>query len=375
MLKEKLKKLFGKSNEGIEVGGFKTVAEENEAQKEEQEEIETKKIEAKIRKEDELKKKEEAKHEKELEKAKKEDVPEEIEQKEEKKGFFASLKEKFTSSKITEEEFEEIFQKLELVLLENNVAYVVVEKLREKLKKELLETSVKSSEVEDKIKTALKNYISEILIEPFDLIEKIKSTQQKPYVIVFFGINGSGKTTTIARMAYLLKKAGLKCVISASDTFRAASIEQIEKHSKNLDIDLIKHRYGADPAAVAYDAIKHATAAGKEVVLVDTAGRMHNKSDLMREMEKIVKVTSPDLKVFVGESITGNDVVEQASAFNEAVGIDAVILTKADVDEKGGAMISVGQVTGKPIIYIGIGQEYKDLEKFDKNKIINSIFS
>jgi len=250
----------------------------------------------------------------------------------------------------------------------------VIDQIKRKLGEEIINKSINKKEIEEKIKEVLKEILSEILIEPFDLIERINKSK-KPFVIVFFGINGGGKTTTISKIVHLLQKNKLKCVLAAADTFRAASIEQLEKHAANLGINVIKHQYGADPAAVAFDAIAHAKAAGKDVVLIDTAGRMHTKTDLMREMEKISRVSKPDLKIFVGESITGNDAVEQAQAFNKSIGIDAIILTKADVDEKGGAMISVSKVTGKPILFLGTGQKYGDLELFDKKKIIDSIFS
>lgn len=307
---------------------------------------------------------------KEIEKEEKE--IEKTEEKE-KKGFFQKIKEKFATTKLDENDFSDIFDPLEMTLLENNIAVSVIDEIKKKLKDEFVDKPISKKEIEEKIKTILKETLSKILIEPFDLMKKINEKGEKPFVIVFFGINGAGKTTTIAKVAHLLQKNKLKCVLAASDTFRAASIEQLEKHGSNLNINVIKHQYGADPAAVAFDAIAHAKAAGKDIVLVDTAGRMHTKTDLMREMEKIVRVSKPDLKIFIAESITGNDAVEQAAAFNKAIGIDAVILTKADVDEKGGAMVSVSNVTGKPILFLGTGQEYDDLEYFNKDKIIDSI--
>jgi len=302
----------------------------------------------------------------------KEEKQEAKEAKEEKKSIFSIIKEKFIS-KTSEEDFENSFQQLEIVLLENNVAVSVIDKIKSRLKEKILNRQIKSSEIENEVKKVLKEILSDILVNPFNLIEKIKEKKEKPFVIVFFGINGSGKTTTIAKISYLLQKNKLSNVIAAADTFRAASIEQLEKHALKLKTEIVKHKYGADPAAVAYDAIAHAKATKKDVVLVDTAGRMHTKSDLMREMEKICRVTRPDLKIFVAESITGNDAVEQAQAFDKAAGIDAVILTKADVDEKGGTMISISEVIGKPILYLGTGQGYENLSAFDKEKIINSI--
>jgi fused signal recognition particle receptor len=314
----------------------------------------------------------------EIEEKLKEIDEKEIEDKKEEKkqGFFSKIFKGFTTLRLGEESFDEFFNNLEEILIENNVAMEVIDFLRKKLKEKLLGKEIKKKEIEEEIKEALKEAISELLIEPFNLEDKIseKIKEKKPYVIVFFGINGSGKTTTIARLAYLLKKK-YSVILAAADTFRAASIEQLEKHGENLKLEVIKSKYGADPASVIFDAIAHAKAKGIDIVLADTAGRMHTKQDLLREMEKIVRVSKPDLKVFVAESTTGNDAVEQAKAFNDSIGIDALILTKADVDERGGAMISVSHVTGKPILFLGMGQEYKDLEVFNKKKILDKLFS
>jgi fused signal recognition particle receptor len=168
-------------------------------------------------------------------------------------------------------------------------------------------------------------------------------------------------------------KNKLSCVLAASDTFRAASQEQLQVHADKLGVKMIKHDYGADPAAVAFDAIKMAKAKNIDVVLIDTAGRLHSNINLMDELKKIERVAKPDITIFVGESITGNDCIEQAVKFNEAIDFDAIILTKADVDEKGGAAISVSYVTKKPIIYLGTGQKYEDLKAFDPKIIIESL--
>ena len=192
-------------------------------------------------------------------------------------------------------------------------------------------------------------------------------------MIAFVGINGSGKTTTIAKVAQLLKKSGLSVVLAAADTFRAAAIDQLQVHADALGCKLIRHDYGADPAAVAFDAIEHAKAKNKDVVLVDTAGRLHSNTNLVDEMKKIIRVAKPHLKIFVGESITGNDCVEQARTFDEAIGIDGIILSKADIDDKGGAALSISYVTKKPILYLGVGQSYDDLQAFDKNKFLAQV--
>jgi len=293
-----------------------------------------------------------------------------VEEKKEKRGIIQKFRE-LVKVKLSEEDFERVFKELELTLIENNVALQVIDIIKENLKKDIVNKPLKRKEVESKIKDTLRDSLDKLLLEPFDLVEKVKT--KKPFTIVFFGINGSGKTTTIAKIAYLLQQNRLSSVMAASDTFRAASIEQLEKHGANLKVKVVRHRYGADPAAVAFDAIAYAKSRAIDVVLVDTAGRMHTQANLMREMEKICRVSKPDLKIFIGESIVGNDAVEQAKAFNDAVGIDAVILAKADVDEKGGAAISVSHVTGKPILYLGVGQRYNDLEKFNKHKLINSL--
>lgn len=292
---------------------------------------------------------------------------------EEKKGFFSSLREKILTTKITVQQFEEMFFELELALLENNVAIEVIGKIRHDLGQSLVDTPIRRSKIEETIILSLKNSIRGLFEDTFDVLGRIKGKTTKPYIIAFVGINGSGKTTSIAKFASFLKNNGLTIAIAAADTFRAASIEQISLHGEKLGIKVIKHGYGADPAAVAFDAIKHAQAKGVDVVLIDTAGRMQNNSDLVNEMKKIMRVAKPDLKIFVGESITGNDCVEQARSFNEAIGIDGIILSKADVDEKGGAAISVSYVTQKPIFYLGTGQGYDDLTRFRPELVVEQL--
>ncbi|MDP7179912.1 MAG: signal recognition particle-docking protein FtsY, partial [Candidatus Woesearchaeota archaeon] len=296
-------------------------------------------------------------------------VEDDAEEEPKKKGFFGRIKEKIVTKKINESQFEEIFWNLETALLENNIAVEVIDKIKDDLKVEIVDTAIKRGKIEETIEQTLRKSIKEILeIGTFDIVEKIKG--KKPFVICFLGINGSGKTTSIAKFTDLLKNEGLKVVLAAADTFRAASIEQLQAHAEKLDVKLIKQDYGADPAAVAFDAIDHAKSKDMDVVLIDTAGRMHSNINLIDELKKVVRVAKPDLKIFVGESITGNDCVEQAKKFDEAVGVDGVILTKSDIDEKGGAMISVSYVTKKPILYLGTGQEYKDLKKFDSSVIV-----
>ncbi|MCX8169528.1 MAG: signal recognition particle-docking protein FtsY, partial [Candidatus Methanomethyliaceae archaeon] len=206
-----------------------------------------------------------------------------------------------------------------------------------------------------------------------DILSIIRS--KKPFVIMFIGVNGTGKTTTIAKIGKYLMDNGLKVVFACSDTFRAGAEEQLEVHANRLGVKLIKHRYGADPAAVAYDAISYAKSNRIDVVLIDTAGRMQTDRGLMDEMQKIHRVAKPDLTVFVGDALTGNDALNQAQEFNNFVPIDAIVLTKIDADAKGGAAISISHVLRKPIIFLGVGQGYSDLIKFDPEWIIKNIFA
>ena len=295
-----------------------------------------------------------------------------IEEKEEKQGFFARLIKKISSSKLKQHDFDEFFQEFEMTLLENNVALEAVDKIKDSLSKSLVGQEVRPKDAQKKVLDSLKKSILEILIEPPNLLEQIKS-KQGIFTILFFGINGTGKTTSIAKLAYLLKKSGISSVLAAADTFRAASIEQLKKHGENLSIPVIHQTYGSDPAAVAFDAKQYAEKHNIKVVLIDTAGRMYTKANLLKEMEKIIRISQPDLKIFVGESITGNDAVDQAKTFNETAGIDGIILSKADVDEKAGAILSVSYVTKKPIYFLGTGQDYPDLLPFTKHTVLKNL--
>lgn len=314
------------------------------------------------------------KYEPNLEKIKEviEQVEEEEVKEEKKEGFFSRLFKKFQSAKISEQQFGEIFAELEMILLENNVALAVVDKIRETLSKDLIGKEIKKSDAEAVIIKSLKEAILSVLIEPPILINQIKE-KSGVYTILFFGINGSGKTTSIAKLAHLLKKNGISCVMAAADTFRAASIEQLKKHGERLGVPVVAHDYGSDPSAVAFDAKKYAETNHLKCVLIDTAGRMYTKTNLLKEMEKIVRVSAPDLKIFVGESITGNDATEQAKIFNETAGIDGIILSKADVDEKAGTILSVSYITKKPIYFLGVGQSYDDLKPFKKVDVLKNL--
>jgi len=297
------------------------------------------------------------------------------EESEEEKGFFSKITSKIQKTKLSQEQFEIYAEELEMLLLENNVAMEVAEKIIEELKNRIVGKELLKKEIEDYINETFKDIIREILLKPIDILEKIKlkNAEKEPYVILFCGINGSGKTTTIAKIAEYLKKKKISCVMAAADTFRAASIEQLKEHGEKIGIKVISHDYGSDPASVGFDAIKYAKKNLINCVLIDTAGRMHTSKNLLREMEKIVKVTKPDLKIFVAEAITGNDAIEQAKSFNFSIGIDGIVLTKQDIDEKGGTSLSVGYVTKKPILFLGTGQVYSDIEPFDKEKFIQKL--
>lgn len=293
---------------------------------------------------------------------------------EDKKGFFDKIKEAASTKKISGKDFDEIFYDLEIALLESNVAYSVVEKIKFDLKNELVDKPIKRNEFDSIVINTLRKSLGSLFdIEGLDLISKIKEKKDKPFIIVFVGVNGVGKTSSIAKLANYLKKNNISCLLAASDTWRAASIEQLEHHANKLGIKIIKHNYGSDPTAVSYEAVSFAKSKGINVVLIDTAGRQHSNANLISEMQKIIRVIKPDLKIFVGESITGSDCIEQASNFDQAIGIDGIILSKADIDEKGGAAISIEYIVKKPILYMGTGQGYDDLIGFSKEKIMANI--
>jgi len=296
--------------------------------------------------------------------------------KKEKSGRFLSfIKEK----SISEDDVEDILFELELGLLEADVAMDVSSVVVESVKNDLVGQKIKrSSDIEEYTYKALKNAVAKIIdIEGKSMTELLeeKVAQGEPLVVMLVGINGTGKTTTIGKLSNYYIKKGYTPVIAASDTFRAGAIEQVQYHADNLGVKLIKHEKGSDPAAVAFDAVQHARAKGKELVLIDTAGRMQTNTNLMDEMKKIRRVSKPDLVVFVGDALTGNDATEQARKFNEAIDIDGVILTKADADSKGGAALSVGYIIKKPILFLGMGQSYDDIKEYDADWMLEQIFS
>lgn len=276
---------------------------------------------------------------------------------------------------IDEKSLEDPLWELEMALLESDVALAVTETIVESVKSELVGSRHKIGENKGKIvEQALRNSIFNVLnVSDLDFDEFIK-TSKKPITIAFVGVNGTGKTTSVAKIAKYLNNRGYSVVIAAADTFRAGAIDQLQRHADNLGVKMIKHQESGDPAAVVYDAVEYAKARKKDVVLADTAGRMHTNLNLMDQLKKICRVAPPDLVIFVDEAIAGNDAVERANLFNEAVPFSGSILTKADADSKGGAAISIAHTTGKPILFLGVGQGYEDMVKFDAHWLIDRLF-
>jgi fused signal recognition particle receptor len=294
------------------------------------------------------------------------------------KSGFKGLVTKVTTVELNPENLEPILSDFKINLAENDVAFPVADRICEELEKRLTGAKVKRLDDRRKIiEEDLRQVLLEVMLanNKINLLERIteKRQESEPYVMLFVGINGTGKTTTIAKVAQFIRNNGFSVVLAGSDTYRAGSIEQLEEHARRLSLRLIKHSYGADPAAVAYDAISHAKAHGINVVLIDTAGRMQTNQNLMNELAKIKRVVKPDLTILTLDSLIGNDAVMQAEEFHKCIGIDATILTKVDADAKGGSALSVTYVTQKPILFIGVGQNYKDLELFNPEKFVQMV--
>jgi fused signal recognition particle receptor len=284
---------------------------------------------------------------------------------------------RWSGTRIRSEKLEDVLDELEIAMLQSDVALPVVERVRRDLRKELEGRKVRwGVDMEDAIRGVLESTVRQILAKPtLDLVATIRAHTPKPYIILFVGVNGTGKTTTVAKIAGRLRDQKLGVVIAAGDTFRAGAIEQLLVHGERLGIKVVRQQEGSDPAAVAFDAVEHARARQIDVVLVDTAGRQHTNENLVAEAKKIRRVVAPNLTVFVGDALSGNDVVEQARMFDAALGIDGLILTKLDADAKGGAALSTVFVTGKPILFVGLGQGYQDLQAFDAEWMVRRLFA
>ena len=299
-----------------------------------------------------------------------------IEKPEKKLGLKTRFFKKITERTIGAGDIEEFFQSVETDLLQVNIAFEVIQLLKDQLRKSLEGREIKRSQVEAEITKALEagllKTVDQGKVDIEAVIKKCKSNN-RPAVVVILGFNGAGKTTSIAKLANYLKNKNYKTVLAAGDTWRAAAQEQLEFHGEKIGVKVIKHQYGADSAAVVFDAVKHAQAKGLDIVIADTAGRTHTNTNLMDELKKVCRVNKPDLKVLVVDSLTGNDAVEQAKTFDAEIGIDAVVLTKVDVDEKGGAILSVAYAVKKPILFLGVGQKYEEFEQFDPKKFVKSL--
>ncbi len=282
---------------------------------------------------------------------------------------------------LTEKDLTKVLSELEIALLQSDLAQEVIDVIVTKLKSELIGTKLeKEQNAANIVQIKFRNAIVEMFSRSgeVDLIKKIIEKKDKrggPFIVVFLGINGTGKTTTVAKVAHFLRKHNISVVLAAGDTHRAGAIEQISLHAEKLSLKVITQRYGADPSAVGRDAIDYAKKHHIDVVLVDTAGRMQTAKNLMDEINKIVRVVKPDIKIFVGDSLAGNDTINQAREFFEYTNFDGAILTKIDADAKGGSAISIVHITSRPIVYLGIGQGYEDIIPFDAGRFIDSILS
>ena len=277
---------------------------------------------------------------------------------------------RISNSGLTEADLDPILWDLQLQLIGNDVSVEVAERVCNELKTRLVGLEAprfgdKANAVRKAVKDSLKAVMTDA--NSHDILELVTEAKKKgvPYSIMFVGINGTGKTTTIAKVTHMLKNNGFTVVLASGDTYRAGAIEQLEEHGRRLGVRVIRHKYGSDAAAVGFDALQHAKAQGIDAVLIDTAGRMQTNRNLMDELRKMKRVVQPDFTIMILDSLIGNDATEQAMTFNDRIGFDAAILTKVDADAKGGSSLSVSYLTGKPILYVGVGQEYDDLQKFN----------
>lgn len=291
---------------------------------------------------------------------------------------FSSAAKSFSEKELKEKDIEDILFELEISLLESDVASEVIDSIKNDLKEKLIGSKVDKNEIENFVKNSLIQSISTLFEEAgtINLVQNIlaKKDSTEPYIILFVGINGTGKTTSLAKLAYLLQKSKISVVVAAADTFRAGAIEQLKEHINRLNLKLVAQNYGSDPAAVCRDAVLYAKSHKIDCVLIDTAGRMQTSKNLMDQIAKINNVVKPDFKIFVGDSLAGNDTVNQAREFYEHTKFDASILTKSDADARGGAALSIVKITSTPILYVGVGQEYEDLIEFNKDTFLETVF-
>jgi fused signal recognition particle receptor len=275
---------------------------------------------------------------------------------------------------IDEDDLENHLDDLELALLQSDVEMGVAGEILEGVEGNLVgETRRRLSSTGNLVRDALREALYDVIsVGQFDFDERVAEAE-KPLVIIFTGVNGVGKTTTIAKLSRFLDERGYSSVLANGDTYRAGANEQLTQHAANLDTRIISHEKGSDPAAVIYDAVEYAEANDVDVVLGDTAGRLHTSDDLMDQLEKIDRVIDPDMTLFVDEAVAGQDAVNRAREFDAAAEIDGAVLTKADADPQGGAAISIAHVTGKPVLFLGTGQDYDDIERFEPEAIVDRL--
>jgi len=274
---------------------------------------------------------------------------------------------------VSDKDVSDALSALEMTLLESDVALPTSDAIIAHVRTSLVGKHRKIGEsVDALVVRALKNALLAVLGTGFDLTEYIK-THEHPVKILFTGVNGTGKTTTVAKVGSYLKNQGFSVVIGAGDTFRAGAIEQIDVHAQRLGIKIIQHQAGADPSAVLFDTVQYAISHKIDVVLADTAGRFHTKANLMSQLGKIKRVMNPDLVVYVDEAVAGNDAVVRAAEFERTIGADAVVLTKADMDSRGGAAISIAHTIKKPLMFLGTGQSYDDIIPFSPQQVVEEL--
>jgi fused signal recognition particle receptor len=294
------------------------------------------------------------------------------------KQAFSSVTSAVREKQLTEDQLDQVVFDFQIALTESDVAQSVAEALTNEVQKSLAGTKVdRSADPSEVVGERLSQALGAAFAKAgtVDLLANIreKKKTREPYTILFLGINGTGKTTTVAKVANLLKKNGFSVVAAAGDTHRPGAIEQLTEHADRLSVKVVSQRYGADPAAVGRDGELFAKSHHIDCLLIDSAGRMQTNQNLMEEMSKVARVVKPDFRIFVADALTGNDAVSQAELFNQHVGFDGAILTKADADVRGGAALSIVYSTGKPVLYLGVGQGYDDLEPFDSQKFLASL--
>ena len=293
-----------------------------------------------------------------------------------KRGILGKLVRKITVKKLSESDINPILQEFSKDLIESDATLEVAEKISGDLRNELTDKEIKRGEEKEIVFNSLRKSLMEILSVPKINLEEVISKakgEQRPALLLFFGINGVGKSLNISKVAKWLMDRYHRPILAAGDTYRAAGDIQLEMYAEKINIPVIKHQKGADSAAVIFDARSAAKARGYDVVLGDTSGRMHVKKNLMDELVKIVRVNKPDLKILVIDSLAGSDVVPQFEFFDKAVGVDAVIFSKNDVNEKGGNILSICYLFKRPILFLGTGQKFDDLVEYSPEKLINML--